>query len=190
MRTRVGYAGGTKKNPAYTDLGDHSESLQIDYDPNTISFKDLIAIFWSSHDPTTASWSRQYRASIFYHDDLQKRLALETRFELQTSLGSEIVTELIPLTDFYPAEDYHQKHALQHTYEYLAEFSAMYPLFEDIVASTAAARVNGFLGGYGTPDTLEAELDSYGLSARAGESLLDFVKASARYQCASGACPR
>jgi peptide-methionine (S)-S-oxide reductase len=174
----------------YTNLGDHSETLQIDYDPSKISYKDLMDIFWSSHDPTTRSWSRQYRAAIFYHNDSQKKLALETSAHLQATLTGKIMTDIIPFTEFFLAEEYHQKHALQHSYEYLQEFKAMYPLFQDIISSTAAARINGYLGGYGTLDNLQEELHSYGLSVQANEHLFDFVKASTRYRCKkSGPCP-
>jgi len=189
VRTRVGYAGGITKDPSYTNLGDHSETLEIDYDPGKISYEDLIKIFWSSHDPTTGSWSRQYRAAIFYHNDAQKKVAFETSAALQSGLLSEIMTEIIPFTKFYLAEDYHQKHALQHSYEYLQEFKAIYHSFKDIISSTAATRVNGYLGGYGTLKELQAEMDSYGLSEKAKDHLLDFVQASTRYQCKrSGAC--
>jgi len=99
------------------------------------------------------------------------------------------MTEIIPFTKFYLAEDYHQKHALQHSYEYLQEFKAIYHSFKDIISSTAATRVNGYLGGYGTLKELQAEMDSYGLSEKAKDHLLDFVQASTRYQCKrSGAC--
>lgn len=99
------------------------------------------------------------------------------------------MTEIIPFTEFYLAEDYHQKHALQHSYEYLQEFKAMYLSFQDIISSTAAARVNGYLGGYGTLKELQAELDIYGLSVKAKEHLFDFVKTSTRFQCKrTGAC--
>ena len=129
------------------------------------------------------SWSRQYRAAIFYHADAQQRLALETKAHLQSSMKSEIVTEIVSFTEFYLAEDYHQKHALQHSYEYMQEMKAVYPSFRDVVFSTAAARLNGYLGGYGTLENLQAELDSYGLSEKAGEHLFNFVKASSRYSC-------
>jgi len=163
--------------------------LQIDYDPDRISYKNLLDIFWSSHDPTIQSWSRQYGAAIFYHDDYQNKLALETSDNLAATLTSEIMTAITPFTEFYLAEDYHQKHALQYSYDYLQEFKAMYFSFNDIISSTAAARVNGYLGGYGTLKNLHAELVSYGLSVKANEHLFDFVKASNRYQCkGSGAC--
>jgi peptide-methionine (S)-S-oxide reductase len=170
-------------------LGDHSEAVQIDYDPVRISYKDLVDIFWSSHDPSLRSWSRQYRAAIFYHTDAQKRSALETKAHLQSELRTEIVTEIIPFTEFYLAEDYHQKHALQHSYEYMQELKAIYPSFRDLIFSTAAARINGYLGGYGTLKVLRDELDSYGLSDLAKEHLFRFVKSSSRYACnRSGVC--
>jgi peptide-methionine (S)-S-oxide reductase len=163
--------------------------LQIDYDPVRISYKDLMDIFWENHDPSIRSWSRQYRAAIFYHTDSQKRLALETKAHLQSRLTNDIVTDIIPFAEFYLAEDYHQKHALQHSYEYMQELKAIYPSFHDIIFSTAAARLNGYLSSYGTLMNLQAELDSYGLSKKAREHLLDFVKASSRYACKrSGAC--
>ena len=146
-------------------------------------------IFWGSHDPSIQSWSRQYRAAIFYHTDYQKGLAFETKDSLQDRHTTEIMTEIIPFTAFYRAEDYHQKHALQHSYEYMQEMKTLYPSFQDIVYSTAAARLNGYLGGSGTLETLHAELDSYGLSERAKEHLFNLVKASARYPCRrSSAC--
>ena len=189
VRTRVGYTGGITKNPVYMSLGDHSEALQIDYDPHRISYEDLMDMFWSSHDPSVRSWSRQYRAAIFYHTDYQKSMALETRSHVQAAVTGEIVTEILPFTAFYVAEDYHQKHALQHSHEFMQEFKSWYPLFRDVISSTAAARVNGYLGGYGTSEILESELGSYGLSAKAKEHLFAFVREATRYRCRkTGVC--
>ena len=78
VRTRVGYAGGTKKNPTYHDLGDHSETVQMDYDPTVISYTKLLDVFWDSHDPSLPSDSKQYMSIIFYHNDKQKELAIES----------------------------------------------------------------------------------------------------------------
>ncbi len=66
VRTRVGYAGGTKRNPTYYNLGDHTETIQIDYDPTYVSYRELLDIFWESHDPAARPWSRQYMAVVFY----------------------------------------------------------------------------------------------------------------------------
>lgn len=175
MRTRVGYAGGTKKNPTYHSLGDHTETIQIDFDPEKIPYERLLDIFWASHDPTSKSWSRQYKAVIFYHDEEQKKLAAATRDRLAAKLGTKIHTEILPYEGFYLAEPYHQKYRLRSVRDIMAEYSAMYPLDDDFVNSTAAARVNGYLGGYGSPELVKSEIGELGLSPGASKKLLDIV---------------
>ena len=78
MRTRVGYSGGTKENPTYHDLGDHTETVQIDYDPTRVSYDKLLEIFWKSHNPRYQSRSRQYMIAVFYQDAEQKKRAERT----------------------------------------------------------------------------------------------------------------
>ncbi|MEJ2315296.1 MAG: peptide-methionine (S)-S-oxide reductase [Nitrospirota bacterium] len=80
----MGYAGGRKGNPTYHSLGDHSEAIQIDYDPEKVSYEELLRVFWGGHDPGSQSWSRQYRNILFYHDPKQKELALKSRERLDT----------------------------------------------------------------------------------------------------------
>ena len=175
IRTVVGYSGGKKKNPTYHSLGDHSESIRVDYDPSEISYEKLLEIFWSSHHPTQRPWSTQYKAAVFYHNEEQKKLAMETRDREAARRNSEITTEILPAADFYRAEAYHQKHRLRQDRELMKEFNAIYPSDDDFVNSTAAARVNGYLDGYGTPETLRKELDSLGLSPEADKKLVDIV---------------
>jgi peptide-methionine (S)-S-oxide reductase len=172
----VGYSGGTKKDPTYHSLGDHSESIQIDYDPSQISYEQLLEIFWSSHNPTQGTWSTQYKAAVFYHNEDQKRLAMETRDREAVRRNSKINTEILPATDFYVAEAYHQKYRLRQDRELMKEFNTMYPSAEDFANSTAAARVNGYLDGYGTTESLQEELDGLGLSPAANEKLVNIVK--------------
>jgi len=178
VRTRVGYGGGTTKKPAYRSIGDHSEALQIDYDPSRITYERLLDIFWMSHDPGMRPWSTQYRAVIFYHDEAQKRLALASREREAAKRKERIYTEVLPFTGFTLAEDYHQKYRLQQEPDLLARFDAIYPSMKDFVNSTAVARVNGFLGGYGSRELLEEEINSYGLPAREKQQLLDRLSAS------------
>lgn len=178
VRTRVGYSGGSTQSPTYHSIGDHSEAVQIDYDPSRISYGELLDIVWKSHDPGTKSWSRQYRAAIFYHDGEQKRLALESRDREAEKRTETIYTEVLPFTGFTPAEDYHQKYRLQQYPELASEFEAVYPAMRDFVNSTAAARVNGFLGGYGSPDLLKKEIGSYGLSAEAKKRLVGLLSSA------------
>ena len=179
----MGYAGGTSKNPTYYNLDGHSESVQIDYDPAKISYKELLDVFWSSQYPTAPSFSRQYMSIVFYHNEEQKELAAAAKQAEENRLGREIFTEIIPYSAFYLAEDYHQKYYLQQVPELMAEFSAVYPDTKKFIDSTAAARVNGYVGGYGKPETLQKELMSYGLTPAGNKKLLEIAPAG------SGVCP-
>jgi methionine-S-sulfoxide reductase len=167
----VGYAGGTTKNPRYYDLGDHSESVQIDFDPSRISYRDLLEIFWKGHEPARGSWSRQYRAAIFYHNEEQRKVAIQTRDHIASETRGRIATAIEPYSGFSLAEDYHQKHSLRLYPEIMKELTATYPDMKDLINSTAVARVNGYLGGYGSCDSLRKEIDDFGLSRRAQETL-------------------
>lgn len=189
IRTRVGYAGGTKKNPTYRDLGDHTETVQIDYDPTQISYGELLAVFWESHHPGQPSWSRQYRAAVFYHHDAQERLARETRAQVAAGMKGKVFTEILPAPEFYLAEGYHQKYYLRQLPELFHEFSSIYPGLGDLVASTAAARVNGYVAGYGTVRALQGELADLGLSPEGRQRLFGLV-AVAVHGGATRACPR
>lgn len=113
-----GYTGGHVKNPTYEqvchkDTG-HAECLQIEYDPQQISFDELLEVFWKTHDPTTLNRQGndvgpQYRSAIFYHNDEQKEKAEQYKAELNASgiFDAPIVTTIEPFTVFYPAENYH-----------------------------------------------------------------------------------
>ena len=175
VRTRVGYSGGTKVNPEYYSLGDHSETIEIDYDPGVISYKDLLEVFWMSHDPTRQAWSRQYMAAVFYHNEEQKRLAEESRDRVQDRLHRNIVTRIIPATRFYLAEGYHQKYRLRNQPDLIEEFTRIYPGELDFINSTAAARVNGFLYGYGSAKEIDSEIDRIGLPQDVARKLRKYV---------------
>ena len=114
---------------------------------------------------------------IFYHNPEQKRLAIRTRDHESARVGKKIYTEIVPAERFYLAEDYHQKYRLQQKTDIMREFNAMYPDFNDVVNSTAAARVNGYLGGHGSLVKLQKDLDKMGLSPESGQTLIGLVKA-------------
>jgi peptide-methionine (S)-S-oxide reductase len=160
IRTRVGYAGGTRENPTYHSLGDHTETIQIDYDPTQISYEELLEVYWGSHNPALQPWSRQYMSIIFYHDSSQRELALESKRSEETSSGQQVYTEIIPFSEFYLAEDYHQKYHLQQVPELMEELATIYPNFVDFVDSTAVARINGYAGGHVSFQELQEQLDS------------------------------
>jgi len=175
IRTRVGYAGGTSDHPTYHRLGDHSETIQIDYDPTVISYRDLLEVFWRSHDPAGQSWSRQYMTAVFYHNEDQKRLAEETRDQVARMLGQKIETRILPLTGFHRAEGYHQKYYLRGVPDLAGELLAVYPNINDFVNSTAAARLNGYVSGCVGRAKLDREIDGLGLSDRGKERLRGIV---------------
>ena len=164
-------------DPTYRDLGDHSETIQIDYDPAQISYQELLDVFWSSHSPTARPWSRQYASIVFYHSQEQKRLAEASRDREAAIRESPIYTEIVPFAKFYLAETYHQKYRLQQVPDLLREFRAIYPRDDEFIYSTAAARVNGYLGGYGTLAALQGGIEGLGLSPAARQQLLDLVSA-------------
>ncbi len=175
VRTRVGYAGGTSKDPQYHNLGDHTETIEVDYDPEKISYKELLEVFWQSHDPARQPVSQQYKAAVFYHNEQQKKISEETRELLSSQLKGDIVTEILPYSGFNPAEDYHQKFNLRSNPALMEEFSAGDSTREFLMSTTAAARVNGYHGGYGTCGQLKAEIDTLGLSDDGRKRLLKRV---------------
>ncbi len=112
-----GYAGGQTENPTYEQIGTgktgHAEVVQIEYDPGKISYQKIVDLFWDAHDPTTlnrqgADVGTQYRSIILTEDEGQKTIAGESKARAQAKFQSPIVTEIVPLPKFYPAEDYHQ----------------------------------------------------------------------------------
>ena len=112
---------------------------------------------------------------IFFHNDEQKRLAIASTDLEANRIKRRVFTEILPFTKFYLAEDYHQKYRLRSERDLMMEFSAMYSSTEDFVNSTAAARVNGYLDGYGTLEDLMDELHGFGLSQGANKKLIEIV---------------
>ena len=189
VRTRVGYTGGTSTNPSYRNLGSHSEAIQIDYDPALISYESLLEIFWNGHNPELQPWSRQYRNAVFYHNEKQRTAAKVSSKRIASLIGSKVKTDMKPFTEFYLAESYHQKHRLRGHYAVLREFEEIYPEIKELISSTAAARVNSYLGGYGTCEQLNKEISGFGLSAVGNKTLIELVcLGNAKMACSEGGC--
>ncbi|MBD3247418.1 peptide-methionine (S)-S-oxide reductase MsrA [Candidatus Pacearchaeota archaeon] len=119
IKTTVGYTGGTKKKPTYEEVSSkktgHAEAIEIIYDADKVSYGELLAKFFSIHNPTTKNRQgfdigTNYRSAIFYINDGQKKLAKATIKKYQESFEKPIVTEIVPATRFYPAEEHHQKY--------------------------------------------------------------------------------
>ncbi len=117
--TRVGYSGGTLENPTYEDVCSHTtghaEVIEVTYDPERVSYEQLLDVFWHKHDPTQLNrqgWDigDNYRSVIFVHDDEQREAALRSKAREQSSWAAPIVTQIEPAQTFYEAEDYHQQY--------------------------------------------------------------------------------
>ena len=117
--TRVGYTGGALTNPTYeqvcTDRTGHAEALEITFDPQVITYHDLLDVFWSNHNPTTLNRQgpdvgTQYRSAIFYHSPEQAQEAQASRDAAQSHFPRPIVTQIVPAAEFWPAEEYHQQY--------------------------------------------------------------------------------
>ena len=118
-RTRVGYTGGTLDNPTYEDVCSHTtghaEVVEVTYDPERISYDELLTVFWGKHDPTQLNrqgWDvgDQYRSVVFFHDQEQQQAALQSKAREQSRWSAPIVTQIEPAETFYEAEDYHQQY--------------------------------------------------------------------------------
>jgi len=121
QKVESGYAGGHTKNPSYRDVCSgttgHAEVVQVTFDPSAITFRDLLGVFFTIHDPTTLNRQgpdvgTQYRSAIFFHDADQEKVARDSKavLEAKHAHNRPIVTQILPATDFYRAEDYHQQY--------------------------------------------------------------------------------
>jgi len=115
-----GYTGGTMPSPSYEDVctnrTGHAEAVQVEYDPEQVSYDELLKVFWENHNPTTLNRQgpdvgTQYRSAIFYHDAEQEKAAKEYMKKLQDSMPEKkVVTEITPSKEFFKAEEYHQRY--------------------------------------------------------------------------------
>jgi peptide-methionine (S)-S-oxide reductase len=121
ISTRVGYTGGNSVNPTYpdvcTDRTGHAEAVEVEYDPTKISYDQLLNVFWENHDPTQLNrqgpdWGTQYRSVVFFHSPEQETAAKNSKKTLEESgrFNKPVVTQIVPATTFYEAEDYHQQY--------------------------------------------------------------------------------
>jgi peptide-methionine (S)-S-oxide reductase len=126
VATRVGYTGGNLEQPSYqqvcSDSTGHAEAVEVTFDPDMISYEQLLTVFWQAHDPTQLNRQgpdvgSQYRSAIFYHSEQQRLLAEQFRDTLDASgrYRRSLVTEIVPASTFWEAEEYHQKYHLKNS---------------------------------------------------------------------------
>ncbi|KAK6922620.1 Peptide methionine sulfoxide reductase MsrA domain [Dillenia turbinata] len=163
VRTTAGYSGGSKSNPEYRSPGDHAESVQIEYDPRLINYRQLLEVFWSSHDSRQVfgqgpDVGPQYRSIIFTNGTEESRLAVVSKEKEQTKSKSGIVTTQIQsLGTFYPAEPEHQKFELKRN-PFLLQLIGNLPE-EELERSSLAARLNGYAAEL-CPPRIQRQIDA------------------------------
>ena len=162
LRTRVGYCGGTTPSPTYRKIGDHTESIELGFDPALLSYAALIDLVFKEHDPARRSPSRQYRSAIFTADEAQSAAA-QARLRKRRDAGLDCFVDLEPLEEFFPAEHYHQKYRLRRHAELIETLQLT---DESLINSTLAARLNGFVAA-----PTREQLDSIGVKSSKLEAI-------------------
>jgi peptide-methionine (S)-S-oxide reductase len=176
VRTCVGYAGGTTLDPTYENIGDHIETVRVEYDPETLTYADLLDAFWAAHDPTRAPFKRQYQTALFPRTDAQAEQAQASMAAAAEQLEDSLATEVIDDATFYRAEAYHQKHKLRRHPELFEALRAVYPSDPAFADAPAAALLNGYVGGQRAPRHLDADLPRLGLPSEAAARLRTLVE--------------
>jgi len=172
IKTKVGYTGGKKEFPTYHSLGDHTETLQLEYDPNQTTYQALLDIFWKNHNPCVKNRA-QYMSAIFYHDNEQKELAEQSKEALQKSNVRQIQTVIREAQTFYNAEDYHQKYLLR---RHRNIFNSLNLSDNHVITSHVASRLNGYLNGHGSLDNLQNEMKDWNLNEHQDKAILTAAK--------------
>ncbi|WP_157265675.1 peptide-methionine (S)-S-oxide reductase MsrA [Paenibacillus sp. FJAT-27812] len=178
VRTRVGYAGGTAADPTYRQMGDHSETIQIAFDSEIVSFEEILEVFWDNHNPDNINdyKGRQYRSILFY-TDAQQIETIRRVLKKRTVHGvPEPITEIAPFAKFYPAEDRHQKYYLKRYPDAMEKLSEWYPTQEELIDSTLAARLNGLAKGYTNLERIVNEIERWQLQADVQKRMVELVK--------------
>ncbi|XP_062517312.1 peptide methionine sulfoxide reductase-like [Corticium candelabrum] len=139
----------------------------LEFDAAKITYEELLDMFWKNHSCTTPM-NRQYMSAIFYHSEEQHKKALSSRDALQKTMSKKIMTKIEAAQTFYDAENYHQKYILRQNSQILHELNLS---DADLMTSHIAARLNGYLGGHGTQDQLQREIEDFNLSNKAKEKL-------------------
>lgn len=188
VRTLVGYAGGTTPAPTYHDIGDHLETVRVEFDPDRLSYADLVDLFWAAHDPTRAPIKRQYVPALLPHTPRQEAVAEASLDAAREEFGASITTEVIPGDTFTRAEAYHQKYKLRRRDALMEAMCAVYPSEDAFARAPAATLLNGYVAGHRSPEHLDADLPGLALPEDAVRQLR--TVAADRYRSRQSALPQ
>lgn len=178
VRTRTGYAGGTTPEPDYRRMGDHTEMVQIDYDPGRISYEELLQVFWNHHNPVNINGykGRQYLSLVLFHGEEQERAIHQViKHRQDRGPSGKPETEIAPFSVFYPAEERHQKYYLKRFPDALDKLRQLYPTPEMLENSTLAARLNGLAKGYTSLERIRHELEQWPMSASELDKITNII---------------
>ena len=151
------------------------ETIQLDFDPVEIRYEELLQMFFHNHSPEYNIMVRQYASAIFYHDEEQRKQAEAALQREEAAQGCKLYTQILPYEKLYIAENYHQKYYLQMVELLKNDLRKNYASFRELVDSTAAARINGYVKGQGSTKQLLQEIDGFGLSDKGRKRLLEIV---------------
>lgn len=178
IRTRVGYAGGTTVQPTYRKMGDHTESVEMDFDPDKISYAEILDVFWDNHNPLNINdyKGRQYMSLLLYHDEEQHETMRQVISGRKAQGKGEPDTEIIPYSNFHLAEDNHQKYALKRYPDAIEKLGELYTSHEELVNSTLAARLNGLAKGFTNMERIVNEIYQWPAGLDHREKIVDVIR--------------
>lgn len=171
VRTCVGYAGGSTANPTYDAIGDHIETVWVEYDPAQVTYATLLDHFWAAHDPTRAPFKRQYQPALFPRTEAQSGQARAALTAAADRAEAAVTTKVIHDAAFYRAEAYHQKHKLRRHTELMQAVRPLYPDEEAFADAPTVALLNGYVGGHREPGRFERDCSRLGLPSDAEDVL-------------------
>lgn len=178
LRTRVGYAGGTTANPVYRKMGDHTETVQIDFDPTELAYEEVLRHFWDNHYPNRDEYKgRQYISLLRFHSTQQQSTIARIKEEMENKLGEKIETDIGRYDHFTLAEERHQKYYLKRYPRILEQLAPHYSNIEELRDSIFAARLNGFAKGFGSREKLMAEIAEWNISKPSRNGLSEILMA-------------
>lgn len=177
-RTRVGFAGGTTDNPTSRQPGDHTETVEMDFDSGIVSLETILKVFWSRHNPVNINdyKGRQYRSLVLFRDPIQYNVIREVMNNIKEQGNGIPDTEVAPYTGFYPAEDRNQKYYLKRYQDALDKLRTLFPTDEELTNATLAARLNGLAKGYTNIEKIINEIRTWQISNEEQEEIIHLIK--------------
>ncbi|WP_244935781.1 peptide-methionine (S)-S-oxide reductase MsrA [Paenibacillus glycanilyticus] len=177
IRTRVGFAGGTTAEPSYRSMGDHTETVELQFDAALVSYDELLELFWNNHNPYNINGykDRQYQSLLLYRDDEQAEAFRRIKSRMEETKGI-LDTELSPFNAFYPAESRHQKYYLKRFPDAVEKLMSLYLSEEELERSTLAARLNGVAKGFLNLERLQNEMKGWPVAEDELKKILSLIR--------------